>query len=58
MNKHQFKGRFKQLSGSVKEIVGRLVRDKPLEDRGRVQKIAARIQGGYGNLKHDLQKDR
>ncbi len=56
MNKDQFKGRAKQAKGKVREITGKLLRDKSLEEKGRVQKIGGKIQAGYGNFKDDLQK--
>lgn len=58
MNRHQFQGRFKEFSGRVKEIVARLVHDKPWEKKGQVQKTAGKFQAGYGDFKDDLHKDR
>jgi uncharacterized protein YjbJ (UPF0337 family) len=57
MNKDQFKGRIKQAKGSIKEISGKLSRDKLLEKKGRAQKIGGRIQAGYGDFKEDIQGD-
>jgi uncharacterized protein YjbJ (UPF0337 family) len=55
MNRDQFKGRIKQAKGRIKEIGGELTRDKSLEKKGRAQKIAGRIQAGYGDFKDDIQ---
>jgi uncharacterized protein YjbJ (UPF0337 family) len=55
MNKDQFRGRIKQAKGRIKEISGKLTRDKLLEKKGRAQKIGGRIQTGYGDFKDDIQ---
>lgn len=55
MNRDQFKGRIRQAKGRVKEISGKLSRDKLLERKGRAQNIGGRIQAGYGDFKDDIQ---
>lgn len=55
MNKDQFSGRTKQAKGRIREISGKLFRDKLLEKKGRAQKIGGRIQTGYGDFKDDIQ---
>jgi len=55
MNKDQFKGRTKQAKGRIREISGKLFRDKLLEKKGQAQKIGGRIQAGYGDFKDDIQ---
>lgn len=55
MNRDQFKGRIKQAKGRVREISGKLSRDKLLEKKGRAQSIGGRIQAGYGDFKDDIQ---
>ena len=55
MNKDQLRGRTNQAKGKVKEISGKLIHDKQLENKGRSQKIVGRIQAGYGDLKDDIQ---
>ena len=37
-NKDQVRGRVKQAKGKVKEVVGKLVGDKALENKGKVEK--------------------
>lgn len=56
MNKDQFKGRTKQAKGRVREISGKLFRDKLLEKKGRSQKIGGMIQAGYGDFRDELQR--
>jgi uncharacterized protein YjbJ (UPF0337 family) len=55
MNKDQFKARSKQENGRIREISGKLFRDKLLEKKERAQKIGDRIQAGYGDFKDDIQ---
>lgn len=56
MNKDQVKGRVKEAKGSVKEATGKAVGNKDLENEGSVQKVAGRVQAGYGDLKKDISK--
>lgn len=56
MNRHQLTGRISQARGKVKEMTGRLLGNKPLEEKGRVEKTSGRIQAGYGDLKDDIPK--
>jgi len=56
MNTHQLRGRISQASGKVKEITGKLFRNKAIGAKGRAQQTGGRIQAGYGDLKDDLQK--
>ena len=53
MNKDLFKGRAKLAKGRIRQISGKIFRDKLLEKKGRVQKIGGRIQTGYGDFKED-----
>ncbi|WP_372521650.1 CsbD family protein [Sulfuricaulis sp.] len=55
MNKDQFKARSKQEKGRIREISGKLFRDKLLEKKERAQKIGGRVQAGYGDFREDLQ---
>jgi uncharacterized protein YjbJ (UPF0337 family) len=56
MNKDQVKGRARAAKGKVKEIVGKIVGNKRMESKGKVQKAAGDIQTSYGDLKDDLKK--
>lgn len=56
MNKDQVKGRIENAKGKVKEVTGRLVGNKTLEQKGRIGKALGRVQAGYGDLKNDLKK--
>ena len=54
MNNDQVKGRFEQAKGKGKELVGEVVGNKELEQKGKAQKVGGKIQAGYGDLKKDI----
>jgi uncharacterized protein YjbJ (UPF0337 family) len=56
MNKDQVKGRIEKAKGKVKELAGRIVGNRTLEQKGRIGKALGRVQAGYGDLKDDLKK--
>ncbi len=51
MNKGQVKGRAKEVKGMVKEVVGKLVGNKTLEEKGKVEKIRGEAQAEVGDVK-------
>ena len=56
MNKDQFEGRVMQAAGLIREIVGKALDDKRLQDLGKTQKVAGELRASYGDLKHSLRK--
>ncbi|MNC60529.1 CsbD-like protein [compost metagenome] len=54
MNKNQVKGRVKEIEGTIKEVAGKAVGNKRLEERGKIEKTVGTIQAGLGDLKEDL----
>ena len=54
MNKDQMKGRVKEIKGTIKEVTGKAVGNKDLENKGYIQKTAGKVQAGYGDLKKDV----
>jgi uncharacterized protein YjbJ (UPF0337 family) len=56
MNKDQVKGRLKKAEGKVKEVTGKIVGDKFLEQKGRNKRAAGAVQAGYGDLKNNVKK--
>jgi uncharacterized protein YjbJ (UPF0337 family) len=56
MNKDQVKGRIEKAKGKVKELAGRIVGNRTLEQKGWIGKALGRVQAGYGDLKDDLKK--
>jgi uncharacterized protein YjbJ (UPF0337 family) len=57
MNKDQVKGRIRESKGKLKEVTGRIVGNKTLEEKGKIQKNFGKVQTSYGDLKSDLKKD-
>ena len=51
MNKGQVKGRAKEVKGMVKEVAGKLVGNKKLEEKGKVEKIRGEAQAEVGDVK-------
>ena len=65
MNQDQFKGRVEEAKGKVKETAGRVTGNPDLEDRGTADKIAGKVQKGFGDTKErvkdemdDMKEDR
>lgn len=56
MNKDQAKGRVKVVKGKAKEVAGKVIGDKALEQEGQVQNIVGKVQAGFGDLKEDIKK--
>jgi uncharacterized protein YjbJ (UPF0337 family) len=56
MNKDQVKGRVKEVTGKVKEVAGNIVGNKSLEVKGLSQKVAGKVQAGYGDAKAELKR--
>ncbi len=50
MNKNQVDGAFKQVKGSVKEIVGKVTGNAGLEAEGTAEKISGKVQEGVGKV--------
>lgn len=57
MNKDQVKGRIKEAQGSVKEVTGKIVGNKELEQKGKIEKSIGKVQAGYGDIKEDIKDD-
>jgi uncharacterized protein YjbJ (UPF0337 family) len=56
MNKDQVKGRIKEAEGKAKEVAGKIVGNKRVEEKGKVEQTVGKVQAGYGDLKDDLKK--
>jgi uncharacterized protein YjbJ (UPF0337 family) len=56
MNKDQVKGRVEEAKGTVKETAGKVTGKESLEQKGKLQKAAGKVQAGYGDIKHDIKK--
>ena len=58
MNKDQVKGRIKEAKGAAKEVAGKVTGKESLEQKGKLQKAAGKVQKGYGDIKSDIKKDK
>lgn len=56
MNKDQVKGRIRKTKGKVKQAAGKLVGNKRLEQKGKLEQATGDVQTGYGDLKSDIKK--
>ena len=56
MNKDQVKGRIDKATGKVKEVAGKVVGNRKLEEEGRAEEIAGKVRAGYGDAKSRLKK--
>jgi len=56
MNKHQVKGRIEKAKGKVKEVAGKMIGNKDLERKGKMQNIKGKVQAGYGDTKENFKE--
>ncbi|MEP9397366.1 CsbD family protein [Mesorhizobium sp. KR2-14] len=56
VNKDQIKGVAKQAKGAVEEAAGKLTGNKRTEAEGKVDKVAGKIQKGYGDAKEKVKR--
>ena len=54
MTKGQVKGRVKEVKGMVKQVAGKLVGNKKLEEKGKIQKVLGEAQAKFGDVKKDV----
>jgi uncharacterized protein YjbJ (UPF0337 family) len=54
MNNDQVKGQIKQVKGQIKEATGHVLGDKTLENKGKIENTAGKIQKSYGDVKEDI----
>jgi uncharacterized protein YjbJ (UPF0337 family) len=56
MNKDQVKGRFKEAKGKVKELAGRIVGNKGLEQQGIDENAAGKAKADSGDAREGAKK--
>ena len=56
MNKDQVKGQIRGVKGNLKEVAGRVLGDKTMENKGNIQNAAGKVQKAYGDLKEEIKK--
>ena len=57
MNKHQIKGVTNQVTGEVKQQVGKLTGDRSEQARGHAREIKGRLQKDMGDAKEVVRND-
>ncbi len=55
LNKKQVQGRIDQTMGRVKQLIGKAVGNKELEQDGRKQEAGGKIQSGHGDRKEEIE---
>jgi uncharacterized protein YjbJ (UPF0337 family) len=53
-NKDQVKGRLDEAEGKIKEVTGKVVGDKKLEVKGKVQEIGGEARAKLGDIKQHV----
>jgi len=53
-NKDHVRGRVKEAKGKIREVVGKLMGNRTLEAKGKVQKKLGAAQAKYGDVKQDV----
>ena len=56
MNKDQFKGRAKEVSGNIKKNVGDATNNPDQEADGAAEEVEGKIQKTFGDLKNKIGK--
>jgi uncharacterized protein YjbJ (UPF0337 family) len=56
VNKDQVEGLAKQAKGAVKDAAGKVTGNKQTQAEGKADKIAGKIQKGYGDAKEKIKK--
>jgi uncharacterized protein YjbJ (UPF0337 family) len=56
MDKDRVIGAGKQITGSLKEVVGKLVGDAKLQTDGKVEQVEGKLQNAVGSAKDTLKR--
>jgi len=54
MDKNRIKGAVKQAHGTAKEVIGKATGDRKTEAEGTVEKVAGKVQSGFGEAKDKI----
>lgn len=54
MNKYQVQGRAEAAKGKVEEVAGKLVGNKDLEQKGKIDQATGKAQAFAGDVKEDI----
>ena len=56
VNKDQLKGRIDEVKGKAKEVVGKILGNKELEQKGKIESGVGKAEANYGDLKNEVKK--
>ena len=54
VNRDQVAGTTKQAKGAVKDAAGKVVGNERLQAEGKADKVAGKVQKGYGDAKEEV----
>lgn len=54
VNRDQVEGAAKQAKGALKDAAGKVVGNERLQAEGKADKIAGKVQKGYGDAKEEV----
>ena len=57
MNKDQVKGRAEEVAGKTKKVVGKVLHNDSLKQKGNIEESVGKARAKYGDLKNDVKKD-
>jgi len=57
LNNAQVKGEIKDVKGQIKETTGKILDDKTLENTGKLENVAGKIEKAYGDAKEEVKKE-
>jgi uncharacterized protein YjbJ (UPF0337 family) len=53
-NRDELEGKFDQAKGKTKEVVGRAINDRDLEDEGRADNAGGKVEEGFGKARRKV----
>ena len=54
MDKNRIEGSFKEVKGAAKETIGKVLGDAKLENEGKAERAAGKIQNAVGGLTDEV----
>lgn len=53
-NRNEVEGKFDQAKGKTKEVVGRAIDDRELEDEGTADRVGGNVKEGFGKARRKV----
>ncbi len=57
MNNDQIKGRAAEVAGKTKKVVGKVIHNDSLEEKGAAEEVAGKVRATYGDAKSQVKKE-